>query len=113
MTTPGGPSGGQGKTGTLLHADTLAEAKAGEYKLPEVIRPNWKRFTNSASSKYRDFSVTYAPDGGYIFKTVKPGNVPGSRAEYYKEVDAFGVTTACYKLTYDPQGNLVHRKDKM
>lgn len=44
---------------------------------------------------------------------MKPGNVPGSRAEYFKEVDAFGKTTASYKITYDNKGNFVHRKEKM
>jgi len=42
----------------------------------------------------------------------KPGNVPGSKAVYYKEVDANGNTIRVYKETYDPQGNLIHTKTK-
>lgn len=113
MTTPGGPSGGRSKVGTLFRAATLAEAKSGESELPGVLRASWRRFVEKASNKYRDFSISYASDGGYVFKAVKPGNVPGSRAEYFKEVDPFGATTAFYKITYDQHGNFVHRKDKM
>ena len=113
MTAPGGPSGGAPKVGTLLHADTLAEARKLTKDLPGVLQSNWRRFTKSCSSKYKDFSVTYTQTGGFLFRAVKDGNVPGSRAEYRKEVDAFGKTIAVYKLTFDPQGKLIHRKDKM
>ena len=113
MSTPGGSSGGPAKEGTLLEASSLSEAKEKTRLLPDVIKPNWRRFTKNASGKYTDFKVTRTADGGFVFKSVKPGNVPGSWAEYYKEVDAFGNTVSVYKLTYDPQGKLVHRKDKM
>jgi len=43
---------------------------------------------------------------------IKPGNVPGSKAIYVKEIDSSGKTLKVYKDTYDPQGKLVHRKDK-
>lgn len=42
----------------------------------------------------------------------KPGNVPGSKAIYYKEIGADGRTIKVYKDTFDPKGNLVHTKDK-
>ena len=41
-----------------------------------------------------------------------PGRVPGSKAIYYKEVDSNGRTLKVYKETCNPNGNLVHRKDK-
>jgi hypothetical protein len=41
-----------------------------------------------------------------------PGRVPGSKAIYYKMVDANGHTVRVYKETYDPDGNLVHIKEK-
>lgn len=113
MSTPGGPSEGPAKAGTLLKASSLMEAREKTRLLPDVIKPNWKRFTKGASSKYNDFEVTRTADGGFVFKSVKPGDVPGSWAEYYKEVDSFGKTVGVYKLTFDPQGNLVHRKEKM
>lgn len=39
----------------------------------------------------------------------KPGNVPGSKAIYYKEIDSYGNTIRVYKETYDSAGNLVHK----
>ena len=113
MSTPGGSSGGPGKTGSLLKAKTLSDARELTRTLPEVLRPNWKRFADGASQKYTDFEISRTEDGGFLFKATKPGNVPGSHAEYYKEVDAYGNTTAAYKLTYDNHGRFVHRKDKM
>jgi hypothetical protein len=41
-----------------------------------------------------------------------PGRVPGSKAIYYKIIDSDGKTVRVYKETYDPHGNLVHRKEK-
>lgn len=42
----------------------------------------------------------------------KPGNVPGSKAIYYKEVSPSGNTTRVYKETYGPDGRLIHIKEK-
>ena len=42
----------------------------------------------------------------------KPGNVPGSKAIYYKELTLDGKTIKVYKKTFDPNGNLIHTKDK-
>ena len=50
-------------------------------------------------------------NGNYLVKMTKPGNVPGSKANYYKEIFPDG-TSKVYKDTFDPSGNLVHRKDK-
>ena len=113
MIAPGGPSGGLHKSGTLLRAASKSEAKANVDRLPEVLRDSWSRFTGKSSNKYQDYYAGHNGSGGYVFKMVKPGDVPGSRAEYVKEVDAFGNTTASYKMTYDNKGRFVHRKDKM
>lgn len=112
MSAPGGPSGGSHNIGRLLFAKTKAEAKSLKPKLPKILQSNWDRFLNHMSNKFKDFEVKHDGAGGYIFASVKPGNVPGSYAVYYKEVNAFGETTSAYKLTYDPNGNLIHRKDK-
>ena len=40
-----------------------------------------------------------------------PGRVPGSKAVYTKIIDSSGKTIKVYKDTFDPKGNLVHRKD--
>ncbi len=50
--------------------------------------------------------------GSFVIKMEKPGIVPGSKAVYYKIIDAEGKTVRVYKETYDPNGNLVHRKEK-
>ena len=51
-------------------------------------------------------------DGNYQIKMENPGKVPGSKAVYYKIVDPEGHTIRVYKETYDPNGNLVHVKEK-
>lgn len=113
MSAPGGPSGGPHKEGTLTKASSKVEAKEKTKELPSVLKSSWERFVGKTSNAYKNYSASHNGNGGYVFKTTKPGNVPGSRAEYFKEVDAFGKTTASYKITYDNHGNFVHRKEKM
>ena len=48
-----------------------------------------------------------------MFTAEVPGKVPGSKAVYQKGVDASGTTTDYFKTTFDPQGNMVHVKDKL
>lgn len=50
---------------------------------------------------------------GVMFTAEVPGKVPGSKAVYQKAVDANGATTSFTKTTFDPQGNIVHVKDKL
>lgn len=52
------------------------------------------------------------PCGTYIFEVTKPGNVPGSRAIYYKIISYTGETLAAFKDTFDHLGKFVHRKVK-
>jgi hypothetical protein len=99
--------------GIILSAQSKYEARQCLSRLPTFIQPSWKNFVDKTSSYYIDYSVNHDGRGGYIFKSVKPGKVPGSRAEYYKELNSFGETTACYKITYDNHGGFVHRKEKM
>ena len=42
----------------------------------------------------------------------KPGIVPGSKAIYYKIIDELGNLIKIFKDTFDPKGNLIHRKEK-
>ena len=58
--------------------------------------------------------VTLTPTEFQILKLLmeNPGKVPGSKAVYNKVVDSNGKTIKVYKDTFDPKGNLVHRKDK-
>ena len=64
------------------------------------------------SNHYNSFSVETLSDGNYQIKMENPGRVPGSKAVYYKIVDSEGRTVRVYKETYDPNGNLVHVKEK-
>ncbi len=80
--------------------------------LPKNIQYSYTKYVkNTTTNKYTDYKIT-RKKGGYIFQSRKPGNVPGSYAIYYKEVDAKGATIKVYKDTYDNKGNFVHRKNK-
>ena len=81
-------------------------------ELPSDIQGNAKRFFKGGSNKYDYFSAKKNPDNTYTLVMQKPGDVPGSKAIYYKIVDDKGITKAAYKETLDPMGNLVHRKEK-
>ena len=63
-------------------------------------------------AQYSSFSVEQKSNGNIIIKMEKPGNVPGSKAIYYKEVSPSGNTTRVYKETYGPDGRLIHIKEK-
>lgn len=102
----------ESKGETLLQATTKQAAKESISNLPEAIQASAKRFFNGGSSKYNNFSVAKQPDGNYILSMTKPGDVPGSRAEYYKIITPDGVTVDVYKNTYGPDGELIHSKPK-
>ena len=87
-------------------------AIAGASSYPPAIASSAKKFFKGSSNAYNNYSITKEPDGSYHFIMEKPGNVPGSKAVYHKIVDSNGKTVSVYKDTFDPQGNLVHRKDK-
>jgi len=106
MGTPGGSSGGPAKSGTLLKATSLMEAREMTRRLPEVLKPHWSGLVNGVSSECGDFEITRSDDEGFILILVVSGDEPGSRVEYYKKVDAFGNTVCLLKLAYDSQGRL-------
>lgn len=99
-------------TKTYFIVGTKREAKALLGLLPSEIQDNAKRFLKAASHGYNSFSISKDTSGNYIFIREKPGDVPGSRAIYFKYVDSGGKTIKVYKETYDPQGKLVHSKEK-
>jgi len=103
---------GAGKIKSILNAGSKADALKSVDELPSNIQSKVKSFFKGGSSSYVDFSVEPMEDGSYIVKITKPGNVPGSKAIYYKIIDYAGSTVRVYKETYDPAGNLVHVKDK-
>lgn len=81
-------------------------------KLPQHIQKSVKSFFKGSSNNYNKYSVNRNNDGTYTIKMENPGRVPGSKAVYYKIIDESGKTLKVYKDTFDPMGNLVHRKDK-
>ena len=80
--------------------------------LPVNIQDNIKRFFKGSSNSYTNFSVEFLENGNYMTTMTKPGNVPGSKAIYYKEIGSSGNTIKVFKNTFDPAGNLVHTKKK-
>lgn len=97
---------------SLLQVGTKADALKSIESLPTEVQSSVKSFFKGGSNAYTDFTVEQAANGNYMVKMIKPGNVPGSKAVYYKEIGADGSTIKVYKYTFDPAGNLVHTKDK-
>lgn len=80
--------------------------------MPSLIQRSVKSFFKGSSNNYNSYSVQKMSNGGYLVKMENPGRVPGSKAIYYKEISSDGKTIRVYKETYDPNGNLVHTKEK-
>ncbi|PQQ68224.1 hypothetical protein B9R14_00865 [Acetivibrio saccincola] len=103
---------GTRSTQSVLNAGSKADALKAVDDLPSNIQSNVKSFFKGGSNKYTDFTVEKMPNGNYMAKMTKPGDVPGSKAIYYKEISLDGTTIKVYKDTFDPAGNLVHTKPK-
>ncbi|EMQ2879042.1 hypothetical protein V9N52_004414, partial [Vibrio navarrensis] len=74
---------------------------------------NIKRFEKKIPSNSKDsVELHELPNGGVAVQATSPGKVPGSKAVYEKQIDVNGNTVQASKTTYDPQGNIVHVKDK-
>jgi len=96
----------------LMQSNTKSGALSGTKNLPTNVQKSAKSFFEGGSNSYNDFRVIKTSDGNYIATMTKPGNVPGSSAVYTKLMDSNGNTIVVYKTTYDPQGNIVHTKEK-
>jgi len=96
---------------TYYKVSTKQEAKAMVPLSPESVQSSAKDFINRGSNNYDSFSASQDTSGNTILVMENPGRVPGSRAIYFKVIDPNGKSHV-YKETYDPQGNLVHSKDK-
>lgn len=80
--------------------------------LPVKIQKSFIKYVkDSTTNKYIDYSVRRHNEG-YKYQSTKLGEVPGSYAIYYKEVDKDGHTLRVYKDSYDNNGKFVHRKEK-
>lgn len=96
----------------LLTTSAKATALKALDKLPNEIQTSVKSFFKSGSNKYDSFSVTKGQGNEYIAKMSKPGDVPGSRADYIKIISKDGKTIRVYKNSYLPNGQLIHTKEK-
>ena len=105
-------SGTRGSGKELFSGKSKKDALNSVSSYPETIQKSAKSFFKGSSNNYNNYNVTKYSDGTYKIKMENPGRVPGSKAIYYKEIDANGKTLRVYKETYDPQGNLVHIKEK-
>jgi hypothetical protein len=82
-------------------------------KLTAEQAKNIGRFVKKAPANARDSIVAKKlPNGGVAVQATSPGRVPGSAAIYEKQIDGEGKTINMTKTTYDPEGNIVHVKDK-
>lgn len=111
-----GYHGGFGKTKGagkgIVYAKNKEIALTQKKLLPIKIQTSYIKYVkNSTTSKYTDYRVSKI-ETGYLYQSKKPGDVHGSYAVYYKEVDFNGQTIRVYKDTYDNKGVLVHRKYK-
>ena len=99
---------------SIMNAGSRADAIKAVDGLPASIRENAKGFfKDKTTNKYTNYIVEQTPDGNYMMQATKPGDVPGSKAIYYKKVSPNGETLDMYKETFDPAGNLVHNKNKI
>ncbi len=97
---------------SIIKATKKSSALKSVDKLPSNIQKSAKSFFKGSSNNYNSYSVIKNKNNTYTIKMENPGKVPGSKAVYYKIVDSNGKTIRVYKDTFDPLGNLVHRKDK-
>ena len=72
-----------------------------------------KRFEGKLPAGAGETSVHDLPGGGKAFRAEVPGKVPGSKAIYERQVGPTGKTLQMTKTTVDPEGNIVHVKDKI
>ena len=92
----------------------------GDFLATKSVTPNpaqlknINRFQKKIPANAKENIQTHQlPNDGVAVQATSPGRVPGSKAVYEKQIDAAGKTTQYTKTTYDPQGNIVHVKDKI
>ena len=96
---------------TYFQVTSKREAKALLPMLPSNVQASAKDFFNNATRNFNKFSVALDTGGNTIIIMENPGEVQGSYAVYVKVISKEG-RSVVYKETYDPQGNLVHKKGK-
>ncbi|MEJ1334502.1 MAG: hypothetical protein RPU37_00490 [Candidatus Sedimenticola sp. (ex Thyasira tokunagai)] len=126
-------SGSQNLSGGLYQGNVTANALTHQAKIEfsydgasgspvatKSVTPNTaqlkniNRFQKKIPANAKENIQTHRlPSDGIAVQATSPGRVPGSKAVYEKQINAPGKTTQYTKTTYDPQGNIVHVKDKI
>ena len=109
--------GGGGFPGTkggsiIFTAGTKSEALTSVQTQPKSIQLPLIRFFKGSSRADTDYSLIRMAHGGVLASYTKHGKVPGSKAVYFKEVNETGETGRVWKVTYSPDGAVVHTKVK-
>jgi hypothetical protein len=75
---------------------------------------NIVRFKKKIPANAREnIEIYFLPNESIAIQATSPGKVPGSKAVYEKQIDINGKTIQYTKTTYNPQGHIVHVKDKI
>ncbi|HUH41917.1 MAG TPA: hypothetical protein VLZ29_02250, partial [Sulfurimonas sp.] len=91
------------KTAGLINVESLSN----------IQNENLIRFTKKIPSNSKDtIKIIANKDNTITFEATSLGKVEGSKAVYKKTIDNDGKTISYQKETYNPDGNLVHNKDK-
>ena len=80
--------------------------------MPSTIQYEAKKFQKRTGSSYTNFVYEIHENGLHVFRAIKPGDVPGSYAEYVKFLYKDGTIRAVYKDTTDNKGQNIHRHIK-
>lgn len=74
---------------------------------------NYNRFKSKLPSTAKEIKIIEEPSGARTFRSDVPAkNIPGSYARYEKTVNEVGKTLEYKKITYAPDGSVVHIKFK-
>jgi hypothetical protein len=93
--------------GTFTPMTSITRGNLNRLQLQNLQR--FERRLPAAASKIEIYKL---PGGGKVFRAEVPGKAPGSKAISEKRVDATGRTTGYTETTVDPEGKVVHIKDK-
>lgn len=107
-----GGFGGTKGAKEIYSGSSKSDALKSVPSLPSQVQKGVKSFFKGSSNHYIRYEILKDKKGNFVIKMENPGRVPGSKAVYYKIIDPDGKTIRVYKETYDPDGNLVHRKEK-
>lgn len=88
-------------------------AHAERHNLSAAQSANLKRFEGKLPANATATRIHDLPNGGRAFQADSAAqNIPGSFAQYEKQVDVSGKTMQVTKTTYGPNGEIIHVKYK-